>query len=141
MALTHHTPRLVLLEDAATVLFCLVDDAYPNLNPEGLGYAAIKRPSDSEVITLALLQQLRGVESERSFLRESERFFCNLFPGVVGYAPSSLHRRVRRLRRFLKPLRRSVLADLVGEPETLICDSTLLSVLHPRQVRQSAVGF
>lgn len=76
MALTHHTPRLVLLEDAATVLFCLVDDAYPNLNPEGLGYAAIKRLSDSEVITLALLQQLRGVESERSFLRESERFFC-----------------------------------------------------------------
>jgi hypothetical protein len=42
------------------------------------------------------------------------------------------------LRHFLEPLRRFVLADLVGDPETLIVDSTLLSVLHPRQVGQSA---
>lgn len=28
--------------------------------------------------------------------------------------------------------------ELVGDPETLIVDSTLLPVLHPRQVRQSA---
>ncbi len=30
---------------------------------------------------------------------------------------------------------------MVGDPETLIVDSTLLSVLHPRQVGQSAAGF
>jgi len=83
---------------------------------------------------------LRGVESERSFLRDAARFFSHLFPGVLGLAPSSLHRRTRKLRRFLEPLRRSVLPELVGEPETLIVDSTLLSVLHPRQVSQSA-GF
>ena len=35
---------------------------------------------------------------------------------------------------------RPVEAELVGDPETLIVDSTLLSVLHPRQVAQSA-GF
>jgi hypothetical protein len=40
----------------------------------------------------------------------------------------------------LEPLRRAVLEELVGEPETLIVDSSLLSVLHPRQVAQSA-GF
>jgi len=33
-----------------------------------------------------------------------------------------------------------VVTDLVGDPETLIIDSTLLAVLHPRQVAQSA-GF
>jgi hypothetical protein len=80
------------------------------------------------------------VESERSFLREVARFFSHLFPGVVGLHPSSLHRRVRNLRRFLEPLRRAILPELVGDPETLIIDSTLLSVLHPRQVPQSA-GF
>jgi Transposase DDE domain len=37
-------------------------------------------------------------------------------------------------------LRREVVAELLGDPETLIVDSTLLSVLHPRQVQQSA-GF
>ena len=80
------------------------------------------------------------MESERSFLRDAERFFAHLFPGVARLHPSSFNRRVKKLRRFLEPLRRDVAAELVGEPETLIVDSTLLSVLHPRQVRQSA-GF
>jgi hypothetical protein len=80
------------------------------------------------------------MESQRSFLRDASRFFSHLFPGVVGLAPSSLHRRTRKLRGFLEPLRHAVLTDLVGEPETLLIDSTLLPVLHPRQVGQS-VGF
>jgi hypothetical protein len=122
------------------VLFCLVDDAYRILNPGAEGYASLKKLSDSEVLTLALLQQLRGVESERSFLRDAQRFFAHLFPGVVDLHPSSLHRRVRKLRRFLEPLRRTVLGELAGDPETLVVDSTLLAVLHPRQVSQSA-GF
>nr|MBA2712008.1 transposase [Rubrobacteraceae bacterium] len=139
MAQQEDTPPLASLEEAITVLFCLIDDAYRALNPKRWrSYESIKRLSDSEVLTLALLQQLRGVESERSFLRDTERFFSHLFPGVDGLHPSSLNRRLRKLRRFLEPLRRAILADLAGEPETLIVDSTLLSVLHPRQVKQSA---
>jgi hypothetical protein len=118
----------------------LIDDAYRLLNPHARRYESLKRLSDSEVIALALIQQLRGVESERSFLRDSERFFSHLFPGVVGLHPSSFHRRMRRLRRFLEPLRREVLSEMIGEPETLLVDSTLLAVLHPRQVPQSS-GF
>lgn len=78
------------------------------------------------------------MESEHSFLRDAARFFAHLFPGVVGLHPSSFNRRLRKLRCFLEPLRRAVLPELVGEPETLIVDSTLLSVLHPRQTKQSA---
>jgi hypothetical protein len=140
MAHTNHTRRLALTEDALTTLFCLVDDTYMLLNPRARRYESLKRLSDSELIVLALFQQLRGVESERSFLRDAERFFSHLFPGVVGLHPSSFHRRVRKLRRFLEPLRREILPELIGEPETLLIDSTLLSVLHPRQVPQSA-GF
>ncbi len=140
MAHPNTTPRAARLEEAVTVLFCLVDDAYTVLNPRCDRYESLKRLSDSEVITLTLFQQLRGVESERSFLRDAERFFAHLFPGVVGLHPSSLHRRVRKLRRFLEPLRRAVLGELAGDPETLVVDSTLLAVLHPRQVAQSA-GF
>jgi hypothetical protein len=58
---------LALLEEAVTVLFCRVDDIYYRLNPEGRRYETLKELSDSEVMTLALFQQLRGVESERSF--------------------------------------------------------------------------
>src|ERR671932_37925 len=141
--MTHpeHTPQLALLEEAITILFCQVDDVYYRLNPKaGRCYASLKRLSDSEILTLALFQQLRGIESEHSFLREVARFFSHLFPGIVGFWPSSFHRRVRKLRGYLEPLRRAILAELVGGPETMIVDSTLLPVLHPRQVSQSA-GF
>jgi hypothetical protein len=73
------------------------------------------------------------VESERSFLRDAERFFSHLFPWVVGLHTLLLvpSRRVRKLRRYLEPLRRELLSEMVGDPETLLVDSTLLSVLHP----------
>jgi hypothetical protein len=140
MAQPEHTPQFVLLEEAITVLFCLIDDAYATLNPKGGHYESLKRLSDSEVITLALFQQLRGIESQRSFLRDAQRFFSDLFPGVLGIHPSSFHRRVRKLRRYLEPLRRTILKELVGDPESLLIDSTLLSILHPRQVSQGS-GF
>jgi hypothetical protein len=140
MITKYHSRPFARTEEVITILFCLIDDAYANLNPRGQCYESLKRLSDSEVITLALFQQLRGIESERSFLRDAERFFSHLFPGVIGFAPSSFHRRLRKLRRFLEPLRRAVVPELVGNPETLIVDSTLLSVLHPRQVARSA-GF
>jgi len=56
----HHTPQSALLEEAVTVLFCLVDDIYAGLNPKGRSYATLKRLSDAEVLTLALVQQLRA---------------------------------------------------------------------------------
>jgi hypothetical protein len=136
----HLTRELSQTEEAVTVLFCLIDDAYRVLNPKGQRYEFLKRLSDSEVLTLALFQQLRGVESERSFLRDVGRFFAHLFPGALDLEPSSLHRRLRKLRRFLEPLRRDVLPQLVGDPEILIVDSTLLEVMHPRQVGPSE-GF
>ncbi|MDP8974091.1 MAG: hypothetical protein M3N45_13240 [Actinomycetota bacterium] len=120
------------------MLFCLVDDAYALLNHRPRRYEPLKRLSASEVIALALFQQLRGVESERSFLHDAQRFFAHLLPGVVKLYPSSFHRRVRKLRHFLKPLRRGIVPKLGGVPKALIVGSTLLSGLHPRQVSQSA---
>ena len=59
---------------------------------------------------------------------------------MVGVHPSSFNRRVRKLRRYLEALRQEILPELVGDPETLLIDPRLLSVLHPRQVSQSS-GF
>jgi hypothetical protein len=138
MAQSQHTSSLSSLEAALTALFCLIDDAYTTLNPQGAyRYETLKHLSDSEVITPRSFSTTpRG--GERSLLRECERFFSELFPAVVGLYPSSLNRGVRKLRRFLEPVRRAVLFELVGETETLLIDSTLLCVLHPRQVNQSA---
>ena len=40
----------------------------------------------------------------------------------------------------MEPLRREILFEMVGDPETVLVDSPLLSVLHPRQVSQGS-GF
>ncbi len=120
MAQPQHTPSLARLEEAVIVLFCLIDDAYTTLNPRGAyRYETLKHLSDSEIIALALLQQLRGVQSERSFFApscvtpsgSSRICFSHLFPGVVGLYPSSFNRRVRKLRCFLEPLRREILPE------------------------------
>ena len=47
MARPNHTPRLVHTEEALTVLFCLVDDAYAHLNPRAGHYRSLKRLADS----------------------------------------------------------------------------------------------
>jgi hypothetical protein len=33
MAHEHHTPRFAQTQEAIIALFCLIDDAYPHLNP------------------------------------------------------------------------------------------------------------
>jgi hypothetical protein len=60
MAQPQHTHSLDYLEEALSVPFCLIDDAYTLLNPHGARrYESIKRLSDSEILTLALFHQLR----------------------------------------------------------------------------------
>ena len=87
MALPELTPQLALLEEAMIVLFCRIDDTYYHLNPKGRNYQTLKVLSDSEIITLALLQQLRGIESQRAFLREAARFFSPPVPRGGGSSP------------------------------------------------------
>jgi hypothetical protein len=99
------------------VLFCLVEDVYQSINPWARRYESLKLLSDSKALALVLLQQCRSREPERSFLRDAAYFFSHLFPGVVGLAPSSFHRPLRKLRRFLELLRRAVVAEFVGHPE------------------------
>ena len=93
MAHPNTTPRLAQAEEALTVLFCLVDDAYRLLNPGWQSHEARKKLSDSEVLALALFRQLRSTESEGSFLRDAQRYFSHLFPGGVGLAPKPSHGR------------------------------------------------
>jgi hypothetical protein len=43
MTQKHHTHQFTRTEEAITVLFCLIDDAYANLNPRGRRYESLKR--------------------------------------------------------------------------------------------------
>jgi hypothetical protein len=114
MVQAQHTPqRLLLLKEAFITLFCEIDHAYTHLNPKGQYYATLKRLSDSQVLTLALFSSSFEECNPNLFpLRETARLFSHLFPGVLGLHPSSLHRRIRKLRRYLlEPLRRAILPE------------------------------
>ncbi|HWS80702.1 MAG TPA: hypothetical protein VN178_06720 [Rubrobacter sp.] len=41
MALPELTPQLALLEEAVTILFCQVDEAYYRLDPKGRHYETL----------------------------------------------------------------------------------------------------
>jgi hypothetical protein len=60
MAQPEPTPQLALLEEAVTDLFCRIDDTYYHLNPKGRDYETTKELSDSEIMTLALLEATAG---------------------------------------------------------------------------------
>ena len=57
-----------------------------------------------------------------------------------GAAPFLVPSEGKEAQAFFGASAKEILSELVGDPETLLVDSTLLSVLHPRQVPQSA-GF
>jgi hypothetical protein len=42
MARPQHTPSLARLEEALTVPFCLIDDAYALLNPNGCSWPVVE---------------------------------------------------------------------------------------------------
>jgi Transposase DDE domain len=88
MAHTNHTPRLAYTEEAITVLFCLIDDAYRILNPHGAhSYESIKRLSDSEVITLALPSAAEGRRVGALVLAGCREVLLPPVPGSGGTAP------------------------------------------------------
>jgi hypothetical protein len=67
MAQKHDTHRFTRTEVAITVLFCLIDDAYTNLNPRGPRYDSVKRLSDSAKlfgVDLPHGERFVGVDSE-----------------------------------------------------------------------------
>src|SRR5687767_12636583 len=82
MAQPELTPQLALLEEAMTVLFCRIDDTYYHLNPKGHHYETLKVLSDSEIITLALLEATAGH-------REPALFPARVCPVLLAPVPRS----------------------------------------------------
>ena len=144
MAPTQHTHSLLRLEESPTVLFCLVDEAYTFLTPHPWRYQSLKRLSDSEVIAPGTLPASpRGEKRALVLARRRRRTFSHPFPGVVGPHPSSLNRRVRKLRRFLWSLcdGRYSPSSSASRRRCARRLDVLLEILHPRQEVGQSAGF
>lgn len=125
------------MPDAATILihiFCLVDDFCKTCEVNTPHKGAPYKLSDSELITLILIQALFGIESERSFIRFMNRFFEGWFPLLDQ---SQYNRRIKSVKKKLEMLRIEVLSKLDIQTDMFIIDSMPVPVMNPVRVRFS----
>lgn len=103
MAQHHHTaPPLAAAEEVVIVLLCLVDGSWPI--PTRTMLRVVEEALRLKGYRPCLLPAFAG-RGERALLPARRRSLLRspLSRGSVSLAPSSLHRRIRNLRRFVEP--------------------------------------
>jgi hypothetical protein len=112
------------LEDLFLLCYCLLDDLYHDLVPQ----AVQERPghermtlSDSEVLTLSLMQEALSLDSETAFLRFVRRNYAGLFPGLLER--SRYHRRRKALLEVQRLLFAQVAQGFQREAAWFVVDS------------------
>ena len=110
--------------DLFLLLYCLVDDLYRELVPDDVrlrpGHTRMAL-SDSEVITLSLMQEALSIDSEVSFVRALRREHADLFPGLIER--SRYHRRRKALVDVQRALFARVAGRLAAAAAWLVVDS------------------
>lgn len=97
-------------EELFLILYCIVDDLYPEVAPDWVRFrrsADQMSLSDSEVITLSIMQEGRSNDSELSFHRVVEKDYHHLFPGLISR--SRYHRRRKDLMGIQREMLRSLM--------------------------------
>lgn len=97
-------------EELFLILYCIVDDLYPEVAPDSVRFrrsADQMGLSDSEVITLSIMQEGRSNDSELSFHRVVEKDYLHLFPGLISR--SRYHRRRKNLMGIQREMLRSLM--------------------------------
>jgi hypothetical protein len=124
--------------DVALVLFCLLDDLYRALVPDDVRF----RPghtrmalTDSEVLTLSVLQEARSNDSELSFVRQMRRDHPDLFPGLLS--TGRYHRRRKALVGVQRVLFAHLAAPFAEAAQWLVVDS---APVETTKVERSQTG-
>lgn len=136
-------------EDMFLTVFTVIDDLYERIVPEHLrrrvGHERM-RLSDSEVITLSIMQEAHANDSETSFHRLVEKDFKHLFPGLVSR--SRYHRRRKallgvqlHLLRHLMQLLRSYAAFVIVDSAPVETAAFVRSQSAKASVPEAAYGY
>ena len=95
------------LDDLFCMTFCVIDDYYTMLigAQANLRYSPNGNPAfaDSEVITLALVAELKGENSERAWWRFVSKNYRHLFPHLCSR--TRYGRRLRKLKLVIERIR------------------------------------
>jgi len=96
----------LMLEDLFTLVYCLVEDRYRLLfeDPSSLRQSPNNQPdfTDAEIITIALVGELQGEDSQRGWHNKVNKSWRFLFPRLCHR--TRYGRRLRRLRVPMAPL-------------------------------------
>ena len=132
------------LEDLFTVVYCWVDDSYRLLfgEPATLRQSNNASPefTDAEVLTLALVGELQGEDSQRGWHRKVKKSWGHLFPRFCDR--TRYGRRLCRLRVPMAHLQQH-LCFLVGASQDRyrVVDSFPLILCHLQRLRSSSKPF
>ena len=92
------TEPTVSTEELFLILYCIIDDLYPEVAPDWVRLrngADRMEMTDSEIITLSVMQEGRSNDSELSFHRVVRKDYLGLFPDLI--CRSRYHRRRKDL--------------------------------------------
>jgi len=148
--MTEFTPEATLsLEDLFLMVFCHINDLYQAIVPD-----AVKERyqheridlSDSEIITLSILQEALSMDSEDSFLRFIRKNYLYLFPRLISR--DRYNRRRRDLTEVMLLCFRHITTFFHSRAEHLIVDSApvetasfVRSQSARRSMPEAAYGF
>ena len=132
------------LEDLFTTVYCLVEESYRLLfgDPATLRHSNNGHPdfTDAEIITIALVGELQGEDSQRGWHKKVHKSWRFLFPRLCDR--TRYGRRLRRLRVPMAHLQQH-LCFLIGASldRYRVVDSFPLSLCHLRRVNSSTQPF
>jgi hypothetical protein len=86
------------LDDLATALYVSIDDyliTHPEIRPERPAVGITPKLTDSELITLAVMQALLGFTSEARWIRHAHTHLTDMFPAIPA-TTSAYNKRLRK---------------------------------------------
>jgi Transposase DDE domain len=132
------------LEDLFCIVYCVSDDYYKLLigSKKNLRLSNNRDPvfTDAEVITIALVGELKGENSERSWWRVVNKNYRHLFPHLCDR--TRYGRRLRKLKYVMEMIRQQFLFQLdVNFDRYRLVDSFPLRLLKLQRLRSSSCPF
>jgi len=114
------------LDSLATALYVRTDDllkAFPQIVPSRPVVGIVPQLSDAELLTLAVMQALRGFTSERRWMRHAHEHLRHLFPYLPGQ--SGYNKRLRKISALVTFMIRALAQDTtLWSDDVWVVDST-----------------
>ena len=121
------------LETLATALYVTADDllkAHPEILPLRPRVGTVPAITDAEVLTLAAIAPLVGINTERRFLRYARKHLTGMFPYIPGQ--SGYNKRLRALAGTIGWLAAALATTSVYTDDVHLVDSTPIECARSR---------